>query len=160
MLSHSTTVTAETAISQRVAFDHIVPIDLTSIFRGYGPLPAVTEVKDQTGAWDAAGQTRTIILSDGSSAQESLTKYEHPDYFSYTVSGFTGALGLLATSANGEWWFRAAPPGKTRIEWRYEFSARSALVWPILGIITHVLWRAYMGKALRLCLSHLEDGAG
>lgn len=160
MSSYATTVTAETAINQQAVFDHIIPIDLTSIFTGYGPLPAVTGVRDQTGAWDAAGQTRTVVLSDGSSAQESLTKYERPDYFGYTVSGFTGVLGLLVTSANGEWWFKSDPSGETRITWRYEFKARSALTAPIVAMITHLLWRGYMRKALRLSMTQLEDRAG
>lgn len=156
----SATVTTETAIGQKVAFEHIVPIDLTSIFTGHGPLPAVTGVKEQTGAWNAAGQTRTVLLSDGSSAQELLKKYEHPDHFSYTVSGFTGALGLLATAANGEWWFSRVESGKTRIKWQYTFNARSAFAAPILWVITNVLWRGYMRKALKLSIEQLEDKSG
>ena len=156
----SATVTTETAIGQSVAFDYIVPIDLTSIFTGYGPLPAATGVENQTGAWDAAGQERTVLLSDGGSARESLTKYEHPHYFSYTVSGFTGAPGLLATSATGEWWFNGVESDKTRIKWQYAFNSRSAVTAPILWIITHVLWRGYMRKALKLSIEQLEDKAG
>jgi hypothetical protein len=160
MLSHATTVSGETTVGLRDAFEYIVPIDLTSIFTGYGPLPSVNGVKDQTGAWDAAGQTRTVLLSDGSSAQEALTSYDHPNYFGYTVSGFTGSLGLLAHSANGAWWFSNAPTGGTLIKWSYKFNAKSALAWPILGFIAYVLWRGYMRKALRLCIAQLEDGTG
>jgi hypothetical protein len=41
----STVATVQRIIeaSTEDAFKHIVPIDLTSIFTGYGPLPAVTE---------------------------------------------------------------------------------------------------------------------
>ena len=87
---------------QAKTFEHIVPIDLKTIFTGYGPLPGVKATQDQVGAWNAAGQTRTVNLTDGSSAQELLTKYEYPNYFSYTVSGFTGVLRFLTTSANGQ----------------------------------------------------------
>lgn len=58
------------------AFGQIVPIDLSSIFTGYGPLPAVMQTRDQSGAWDAAGRTRTVAFADGSSARESLTTYD------------------------------------------------------------------------------------
>jgi hypothetical protein len=150
----------ETAVSREVAFERIAPIDLTTIFAGYGPLPAVTGVEEQTGAWDAAGQTRTVLLSDGSSARESLTNYEHPHYFGYTVSEFTGTLGLLASSATGEWWFIGVGPDRTRIKWRYTFNAKSAFAAPILWIITHVLWRGYMRSALKLSVQQLEDKAG
>ena len=48
----STVATVQRIIeaSTEDAFKHIVPIDLTSIFTGYGPLPAVTETRDQTGS--------------------------------------------------------------------------------------------------------------
>ena len=152
----SATVTTEVTGSQIDVFEYNVPIDLTSIFTGYGPLPAVIGTKNQTGAWDEAGQTRTVLLSDGSSAREMLTKYEHPHYFSYTVSDFTGILRFLATSANGEWWFRRTSSGKTHIKWRYAFNASSFFVVPILWFITKVLWLGYMQKALGLSKTQLE----
>jgi hypothetical protein len=154
------TVEAEIAATQAAVFEHIVPIDLASIFTGYGPLPAVSGTEHQTGAWDAAGQTRIVRLSDGSSANERLTRYEYPSYFGYTVSGFSGALRLLATSASGEWWFAEhASPNVTRVRWRYAFSPRSLLVAPVVWLITNALWRGYMRKALALCRRQIEEGA-
>jgi hypothetical protein len=136
----SATVEVDIKANQSVVFEHIVPIDLTSIFMGYGPLPAVTGIKNQTGAWDAAGQTRTVLLSDGSSAQELLKKYEYPHYFSYTVYRFTGVLRFLTTSANGEWWFNGnASSGKTHVKWRYAFNARSIFAVPVLWFIVKML---------------------
>ena len=148
-----TTVTA----SQAAAFEHIVPIDLTSIFKGYGLLPSVTGIENQVGDWNASGQTRTVHLSDNSSVQELLTKYEHPRYFSYTVSGFTGVLGLLTTSANGEWWFSVNSSGHTTIEWRYTFNARSVLAVPILWSIANLLWRNYMNQAMQRSKALIEQ---
>jgi hypothetical protein len=43
----STVVIADVAANQVNTFEHIVPIDLSSIFRGYGPLPAVTATQNQ-----------------------------------------------------------------------------------------------------------------
>ena len=159
MSSLSAIVEVEVKANQSAAFEHIVPIDLTSIFTGYGPLPAVTGIQNQVGAWDAVGQTRTVHLSDGSSAQELLTKYEHPHYFSYTVSGFTGTLRFLTTSANGEWWFGGAASGRTHIKWRYAFNARSVFAVPVLWFIANVLWRGYMRKALLRAQEHVESNA-
>ncbi len=140
-----------------VAFAHIVPINLTSIFTGYGPLPAVTGTQEQTGRWDAAGQTRRVTLSDGSTAQERLTGYESGAYFSYTVSDFSGTLRYLATSAEGEWWFAAGErAGQTHVRWRYQFNSRSRLTQPALWLITTLFWRGYMNKALGLCKQQVE----
>jgi hypothetical protein len=157
MSSFSATVQVGIAAGQSEVFQHIVPIDLTSIFTGYGPLPAVTGTRNQTGAWDAAGQTRTVILSDGSSANELLTQYDYPRYFSYTVSGFTGVLRFLTTSANGEWWFEHnSVSDATHVKWRYAFNPCSRLSAPILWFVAHVLWRGYMRQALMLMKSQLE----
>jgi len=147
-----TTVKAD----QAKTFEHIVPIDLKTIFTGYGLLPAVIGTQNQVGAWDAAGQTRTVNLSDGSSAQELLTKYEYPNYFSYTVSGFTGVLRFLTTSANGQWWFSRTTSGQTLVKWQYAFNARSVWSVPILWFIATFLWRNYMCKALLLSQTQVE----
>jgi polyketide cyclase/dehydrase/lipid transport protein len=156
MTSIAATVSIEVNSNQIKTFEHIVPIDLTSIFTGYGPLPAVTGTQDQVGSWDAAGQTRTVHLSDGSSAQEELTKYGHPNYFSYTVSGFTGSLRFFTTEANGEWWFEPNLTGKTKITWRYAFNSSSVFAVPVLWFIAKFLWRGYMKKAISLSKYQLE----
>lgn len=155
----STTVQTTVTANQAAAFEHIVPIDLTSIFTGYGPLPSVTGTQNQVGAWDTAGQTRTVHFSDRSAAQERLTQYEHPGYFSYTVSNFTSLLRFLTTSANGEWWFSVGTSGQTEIKWRYEFHARSVFVAPVLWLIVNILWRNYMYQALQLSKAQIENTA-
>jgi hypothetical protein len=69
----SATVKTTVKANQADAFEYIVPIDLTSIFKGYGPLPSVTGTQNQVGAWDTAGSSRDTckIVQDGS---ESLTE--------------------------------------------------------------------------------------
>lgn len=138
-------------------FDHVVPIDLRSIFQGYGRLPAVVGSADQTGGWDAPGQTRRVILSDGGSALEQLTHYDRPQYFAYRVSELTGPFGLLVQEAKGEWWFDQAGLS-TSVKWRYTLTPRSALTWPVLKLVS-LMWRQYMRRALELCRVGVE-GAG
>ena len=152
----STTVQTNVTANQADAFEHIVPIDLTSIFTGYGPLPSVTGTQNQVGAWNTAGQTRTVCFSDHSAAQELLTQYEYPRYFSYTVSNFTGLLRFVTTSAHGEWWFSVGTLGQTNIKWRYEFNAHSIMAVPLLWIIINLLWRSYMSQALQLSKAQIE----
>lgn len=156
MSSLSAIVETTVKASQAKTFEQIVPIDLKTIFTGYGLLPAVTGTQNQAGAWDAAGQTRTVNLSDGSSAQELLTKYEYPNYFSYTVSGFTGVLSFLTTSADGQWWFSSTASGQTLVKWHYAFNAKSFWTIPILWFIATFLWRNYMRKALLLSKIQVE----
>ena len=152
----ATTVEAIVDASREHAFSTIAPIDLTSIFTGYGPLPAVTGVCDQVGGWDSAGQTRSVALSDGSSASERLTEYKYPEYFSYTLSGFTNVLRFLTTAAHGEWWFEPISEARTRIRWRYAFAARNVVVLPLLWLTTNVPWRAYLKRALFLATCQIR----
>lgn len=157
MRSTAAEVHATVQASQARSFEHIVPIDLTSIFTGYGPLPGVSGTCDQTGNWDGAGQTRTVMLTDGSAAQEALTAYQYPSYFAYQVSGFTGVLRFLAREARGQWWFEPIPgTHATSIRWQYEFVSRAAWLEPIVCLITQRLWRGYMRKALRLSKMQVE----
>jgi hypothetical protein len=54
VLQTTSTAIGNTHVDRDTTFCFIAPIDLTTIFRGYGPLPAVVGSIDQTGAWDAA----------------------------------------------------------------------------------------------------------
>jgi hypothetical protein len=158
----STIAIVETTIeaSTEVAFEHIVPIDLTSIFTGYGPLPAVTQTRDQSGNWDAEGRSRTVVFSDGSSAQESLTGYEYPNRFTYTIKNFTGVLRFFASEARGEWTFERVPGSSaTRVRWSYEFVSRATFLEPLVGLFTQRLWRGYMRQSLSLSKAQLEAPA-
>ncbi len=155
--SAAATVIATVEASRETTFLHIVPIALTSIFTGYGPLPSVTQTLNQTGPWDAAGRTRNVVFSDGSSARETLTSYEYPKRFAYRITEFTGVLRLLASEARGEWWFEDVPGrAATSVRWRYEFISRSALLKPLISLFTRTLWRGYMAKALRLSKAQVE----
>jgi hypothetical protein len=157
MASLATTVETVINVPREQAFLGIVPIDLRSIFTGFGPLPTVTGVTDQVGGWDATGQTRSVTLSDGSSAKEEITGYKNPHYFSYTVSGFTGIFRFLTTSANGEWWFEPVLEGKTLIKWRYAYHSRNVAAISLLWLIVNVFWRGYMKKALSLSKRQIES---
>jgi hypothetical protein len=146
----SSLVSIEVGVNILDAFSHIVPIDLTSIFKGYGLLPAVIGTEDQTGNWDTIGQTKKVNLSDGSSAKERLTQYQKPDYFSYMVSDFSGVLGFLITSAVGEWWFETGDlsSNSTVIRWSYTFIPKSLIAIPILWIVNKLLWAGYMRSVM------------
>lgn len=157
-------VTAKAGVRIRVtadpAFLHVAPVDLTSIFTGYGPLPAVIETRDQSGNWDGPGQTRTVVLADKSTARETLTLYERPRNFGYTVSEFSGSLGLLAEKAEGWWDFQEiGESGTTDIEWHYTFYSRSWSAYPLLWFIARIFWQGYMRKALDIMKQQIEGGA-
>ncbi len=68
-------------------FPRLTQHDPTKFYPKAGVLPAVVDVRNQTGGWDAAGQTRTIVLSDGGTILETLRSAETP-LFSYDLTRF------------------------------------------------------------------------
>ncbi len=152
----ASTVSITVRIAPDQAFGVVAPVDLSRIFRGYGPLPAVVATDHQTGVWDTPGTTRTPRLSDGSTAHETLTTYTPPYYFAYSVTNFTNALRWLTPGARGEWWFTPTADGATLVRWRYTFAARSRLVFPVLWLVVRGLWQGYMRTVIRNTKQHAE----
>jgi hypothetical protein len=140
------TVQTRSALSTHDAFRLNVPIDLSVVFKGWGPFPGVRGVKNQTGAWDAVGQTRNPDLTDGSTAAERITEYTAPSSFAYEVTGFTNALRLLIKGVRGEWTFSPDGDG-TLIRWTYEFKPLPGRMF-LLRRIVAPLWRRYMQQGV------------
>lgn len=119
-----------------------------------GMLPAVVEVRDQTGNWDGVGQTRTLILSDGGSVVERVTNVDHLDFFAYNLTHFQKLFGLMVESARAEWTFTTAPNG-TLIRWRYRFHSTPLCGLPLLLII-RLVWAPYMARVLPGIVAEIE----
>jgi hypothetical protein len=141
-------------------FDAMMPIDLSRIFRGYGPLPAVVATTDQTAPWDRVGASRTVKLSDGHEVAERITAYEPPGYFAYRVGPFeSGPLRHLIVDAHGEWWFTVRGDTATAIRWAYTFRPRrfASLV---VRLLVAPLWRGYAKRVLALAIAEVEVRRG
>ena len=138
------------------AFSGTAPIPLNELFcRWYGPIPPIKGVRDQTGIWDAVGQTRTILLQGGGSMAETLTSFNEPHSFGYTLSDITGPMAALISGVQGVWIFEADPDLQgtgTKITWRWTLHRRSAASAPLLPVFGK-LWKGYAGRSLE----HLSD---
>lgn len=132
------------------AFDVIVPIDLTTLFASQWPIPGVVRVRDQTGAWDRVGRSRTPVLSDGSTVRELLTEYTRPHSFAYELTRFSGSMRHLVSAIRGEWTF--TPDGEhTVVRWTYELVPRRRRAWAVRALLAPV-WARYARSTLeRAC---------
>ncbi len=104
-------------------------------------------MRDQTGAWDAAGQTRTVLLAGGGSTREELTSVERPRSFGYRLGDVTGPMALLVDHVLGEWIFTPTAGG-TEVTWRWDIHPRSALAAAALPVFA-TMWKGYARQALR-----------
>jgi hypothetical protein len=135
-----------TSADQQRAWDVIVPVDLTAVFTGLKPvIPAVVGVRDQTGDWDQAGQTRNIDLADGSHTGEVIKSADAPELFTYTVGPFTGPVGKLVDRAEGEFKFTPMSDG-THVRWTYVWHAKRGGT-PIVWVLSK-LWAIYARRCI------------
>jgi hypothetical protein len=130
------------------AFHRTLPAPLPEIFkRWHGPFPPVKEVREQTGAWDAAGQTRTVVLAGGGSTREELTSVDPPHSFGYRLTQISGPMALLVDHVLGEWIFNPAAGG-TEVTWRWDIHPKSPLTSWLLPLFGR-MWKGYAQQALR-----------
>ncbi|MET7996919.1 SRPBCC family protein [Amycolatopsis sp. NPDC005232] len=151
------TVQARAEVGPATAFAVVVPIDLSVVFRRWGPFPGVRGVRNQTGPWDRVGASRNPDLTDGSTATEALTEYEPGHSFAYELTGFTNSVGRLVSGVRGEWTFTPDGDG-TVIRWTYEFKPRPARH-ALIGLGLAPLWRRYMRSALTRTITAVESAA-
>src|ERR1700712_3774746 len=110
------------------------PLTPVGFYPKSGLLPAVVEVRNQTGKWDAPGQTRQLMLSDGGWVVEHTTNVEPYGFFAYNLTDFQKIFGKLVWMARAEWTFTEVDGG-TNIHWSYTFFPKNAGSKPVLAII-------------------------
>jgi hypothetical protein len=159
MTQHSASAEVElvTKASLETTWDVATPLTPVGFYPKFGPLPAVIEVKNQTGGWDAAGQTRQLMLSDGGSVIEHTRYVERPSFFAYELTDFQKIFGRLVESARAEWTYTETLDG-TRISWRYTFFPRPGTRW-ILAAFVGNFWAPYMKKVLPGIIAEVERRA-
>jgi len=123
-----------------------VPADPTKFYPKYGPLPAVVGVRDQTGPWDAVGQTRTLQLSDGGSVVEHIREIDFQRFFAYELTDFQKLFGHLVEGARAEWTYTEVAGG-TRISWSYAFHPKKGAGLLVTAIV-RLAWAPYMRRVL------------
>ena len=150
--------TASTELLAAASLDHTWNVATmrtpVGLYPKAGRLPAVVEVRNQTGDWDAVGQTRQLMLSDGGSVIEHTTNVDRLEFFAYNLSDFQKVFGVMVESARAEWTFTSAPNG-TLIRWRYTFHAKPGYRLPLAAII-RLLWGPYMKRVLPGIVAEIE----
>jgi hypothetical protein len=152
----STAIAELTTTASRVQTWNIAtPLTPVGYYPRSGLLPAVLEVRNQTGRWDKPGQTRTLMLSDGGSVVEHTMNVEPYGFFAYNLTDFTRIFGKLVDHARAEWTFSEVAGGTT-IHWSYTFFPKSGPASPIVATIVRLLWGPYMRRVLPGIVAEVE----
>jgi hypothetical protein len=140
-------------------FDYIVAEDTpTKMMLGYGPIPGVAGGEVHEGPWDHPGAYRTVHLKGGGTASEEITDIRRPSYFSYRVGDFSIAARHVVAAARGEWWFETRGDS-TLVRWTYTFEPRSLPRASLAFAFARLLWKEYMGRAMREAKAQAEAAA-
>lgn len=138
-------------------FDTVVAEDvLAKVLHRFLVVPAVIGTTDLSGAWSLPGSTRTVLTSDGRRLREKVTEWQRPSRFAYRVSGFSGAIGKLVSSATGEWDF-GGDDATGRFSWTYAFQPKHRLVTPLVRVFVATLWAGYMRRCAGRCVALAEE---
>ncbi len=130
------------------AYDVVLKTPLPQIFsRRYAVLPPIRDVRDQAGEWGASvGQSRTIVLADGGTMRETLTRIDPSREFAYGIDEITGAMKPLVGRVEGVWSFAVAGSG-TRVTWAWSVHPANAVgsaFMPVFG----KLWNGFARQAM------------
>ncbi len=117
------TITRNIGVEAATAFDYILPIDLSHIFRRYSFLPGIShttwqsiDVSKQT--WKE-GISRIVHFDDCSTADETMTKVIANQSFEYVIANWNSALKLLVNRIEGKFVFNSISENETNIVWTY-----------------------------------------
>jgi len=153
----SATVELVAAVPIGTAWRVSVPADPTKFYPKYGPLPAVIAVRNQTGPWDAVGQTRQLMLSDGGWVVEHIRELDHERFFAYELTDFQKLFGRLVEGARAEWTYTTVAGG-TSIRWSYAFHPKKG-AGPLVAAIVKLAWAPYMRRVLPGIVKAIEAAA-
>lgn len=137
------------------AFNYIVPVELSHIFKKYKNLPAILKT-DEKEKWIKAGLTRTVYFEDGSTSKETLLTVVPNSSFSYKIENFTSQLRFLAKRIEGDWIFTDLGNGQTKIEWTYKIVPKNFIARGIINLVLLKNVKGLLTNALTILKADLE----
>lgn len=137
------------------AFNYIVPVELSHIFKKYKNLPAIIKT-DEKEKWFKAGLIRTVYFEDGSTSKETLLTVVPHTSFSYRIEDFTSQLRFLAKRIEGDWVFTDLGNGQTKIEWTYKIVPKNFFARGVIKLILLKNVKGLLTNALTILKTDLE----
>lgn len=137
------------------AFNYIVPIELSHIFKKHKNLPAIIKT-DEKEKWFKAGLTRTVYFEDGSTSKETLLTVVPHTSFSYRIEDFTSQLRFLAKRIEGDWIFTDLGNGQTKIAWTYKIVPKNFIARGLINLVLLKNVKGLLTNALTTLKTDLE----
>jgi Polyketide cyclase / dehydrase and lipid transport len=138
------------------AFNHIVPVELSHIFKKYRSIAGITNTSIKEG-WTKPGLIRTVCFEYGSTSKETLLTVVPHSSFSYKIEDFTSGLRFLAKRIEGDWIFTDLCNGQTKIEWTYKVVPKNFMARGLINLFLMKDITGLLNKALATLKDDLES---
>jgi len=125
------------------------PDAFPACFDGYGLIPAVRKIRLVEPL--AVGVVRHIYNADNSVLTETVTILDRPHRHAYILRGFSVPFSWLVNQGEADWKLVKSDAG-TRVDWTYQFTLTSMLVYPACFLL--LKW--FMQPAMRRCLGNMN----
>lgn len=143
MAPYQLSSTAVFATTPEIAWDTLVAAPLEELFtQRSGPIGPVARTESENGGWGRSGQTRTVVLADGSRNLETLVAADRATReYRYRLTDFHGPFRLLVRLIEGS--FEFTPDGdRTRVTWTWLMHPTN----PVAGLglrVVGMFWRRW-----------------
>ena len=155
------TITKNIATDSITAFNYILPIDLSHIFKPYSFLPGIKSTtwqsKDTSEQIWKEGISRTVHFDDGSTADEKMTKVIINQTFEYQITNWSSVFKLLVRSIKGKFVFKAVSDKETNIVWTYTLFSQNILAGWLVNLIILPRLQKVLNKAIDIIKLDLEN---
>ena len=132
-------------------FSRIIDVEsIPALFHGWGPVPGTLEARLVTDGGMVRGAVREVTNADGSVIQEDILVVDAPRCHAYRLrSGLRPPFKWLVRGGTGRWDL-TVEPGGTRVVWAFTWELRSALLWPVVKLLSMAFGRAMRDALMRL----------
>lgn len=157
------TVTRNITAPSHVAFEYILPINLSHIFKRYSFLPGIVYTSWQSQnplnqKWQE-GASRIVHFDDKSTANESMKKVITNKLFEYKITNWSSLLRLLIKKIEGKFVFSDilnTSDTETNIVWTYTLFSQNIFAEKLIKIIILPRLEIVLNKAMDIIKNDLE----
>jgi len=144
------------ACKKEAAFDYISSGDALPMWlRKTGPIHGAVKVEVIKGPYNFVGATRHVTLEAGDGIIETLTYYDRPVYYSYSVTNFQDFLKHLVKMAYGQLWFEDVG-NNTHVVWVYTFVPKNVFAKAVVWLFLTLFYKKFMNQSLQLAKAEIE----
>ena len=126
----------------------VAEMNLTEVSKPWGLIPGVVDIRDTDPGFPGPGLSRVFVNSDGSTAVETMVRFEEPRLIEYTITDLSNMFRFITSGAEASFALAPIDDDATEVTWTYTWQARGIWAWPLLWLTSNLGFRRYMAAML------------